>query len=181
MRGLIGFTQPFFPRGVRDVFLDRSDGDSPMAGLSITQLPSHRRSCGQMRPQISGKVLVACDTHRLLASALQLSDAASLGCCCASGQCGLAIRHAALAAPAGLLRGFGVIRVFRVDLVESPRAAHPASRFSRHVPLKPLFTTFKHWLLCHNRQLTAVDNRLVSLPYASTAKSIIKAAVLTYM
>ena len=27
--------------------------------FSITQLPSHRRSCGQIRPQISGMLLVA--------------------------------------------------------------------------------------------------------------------------
>ncbi len=36
---------------------------APMVTLSkpfsMTQLPSHRRSCGQMRPQISGKLLVA--------------------------------------------------------------------------------------------------------------------------
>ena len=30
--------------------------------FSITQLPSHRRSWGQMRPQISGKLLVAEET-----------------------------------------------------------------------------------------------------------------------
>jgi hypothetical protein len=30
--------------------------------FSMTQLPSHSRSCGQMRPQISGKVLVAAET-----------------------------------------------------------------------------------------------------------------------
>ena len=31
----------------------------PCPDCSMTQLPSHRRSCGQMRPQISGKVLVS--------------------------------------------------------------------------------------------------------------------------
>ena len=31
----------------------------PWPDCSMTQLPSHRRSCGQMRPQISGNVLVA--------------------------------------------------------------------------------------------------------------------------
>jgi hypothetical protein len=30
--------------------------------FSMTQLPSHSRSCGQMRPQISGKLLVADET-----------------------------------------------------------------------------------------------------------------------
>jgi hypothetical protein len=39
---------------------------APMVTLSkpfsMTQLPSHRRSCGQIRPQISGKVLVAAAT-----------------------------------------------------------------------------------------------------------------------
>ena len=39
---------------------------APMVTLSkpfsMTQLPSHSRSCGQMRPQISGKVLVAAAT-----------------------------------------------------------------------------------------------------------------------
>jgi len=31
----------------------------PWPDSSITQLPSHSRSCGQIRPQISGNVLVA--------------------------------------------------------------------------------------------------------------------------
>ena len=31
----------------------------PWPDCSMTQLPSQSRSCGQMRPQISGKVLVA--------------------------------------------------------------------------------------------------------------------------
>ena len=31
----------------------------PWPACSMTQLPSHSRSCGQIRPQISGKVLVA--------------------------------------------------------------------------------------------------------------------------
>ncbi len=31
----------------------------PWPDCSITQLPSHSRSCGQMRPQISGMLLVA--------------------------------------------------------------------------------------------------------------------------
>ena len=39
---------------------------APMVTLSkpfsMTQLPSQSRSCGQMRPQISGKVLVAAAT-----------------------------------------------------------------------------------------------------------------------
>ena len=30
----------------------------PWPACSMTQLPSHSRSCGQMRPQISGKLLV---------------------------------------------------------------------------------------------------------------------------
>ena len=32
---------------------------APWPENSITQLPSHSRSCGQMRPQISGMVEVA--------------------------------------------------------------------------------------------------------------------------
>ena len=31
----------------------------PCPACSMTQLPSQSRSCGQIRPQISGKVLVA--------------------------------------------------------------------------------------------------------------------------
>ncbi len=31
----------------------------PCPDCSMTQLPSHSRSCGQIRPQISGKVFVA--------------------------------------------------------------------------------------------------------------------------
>ena len=33
----------------------------PWPDCSMTQLPSHSRSCGQIRPQISGKVLVEAD------------------------------------------------------------------------------------------------------------------------
>ena len=35
---------------------------APWPENSITQLPSHKRSCGQMRPQISGMVEVAFDS-----------------------------------------------------------------------------------------------------------------------
>ena len=53
-----GFTQPC-SKAVS--VMKRST--APMVTLSkpfsMTQLPSHSRSCGQMRPQISGKVLVA--------------------------------------------------------------------------------------------------------------------------
>ena len=48
-----------FPGRIGDVLLDRPDGHRAMPDCSITQLPSHRRSCGQIRPQISGKVFVA--------------------------------------------------------------------------------------------------------------------------
>ena len=34
----------------------------PWPDCSMTQLPSHSRSCGQMRPQISGMALVACES-----------------------------------------------------------------------------------------------------------------------
>jgi len=33
----------------------------PWPACSMTQLPSQSRSCGQMRPQISGKLLVAAE------------------------------------------------------------------------------------------------------------------------
>ena len=35
---------------------------APWPDCSMTQLPSHSRSCGQIRPQISGMLLVAEDS-----------------------------------------------------------------------------------------------------------------------
>ena len=40
----------------------------PWPDCSITQLPSQSRSCGQMRPQISGRLLVADDTSNASSS-----------------------------------------------------------------------------------------------------------------
>ncbi len=58
MRGRIGRTQP-----ISNAVSVMNFSTAPMVTLSkpfsMTQLPSHRRSCGQIRPQISGKVLVA--------------------------------------------------------------------------------------------------------------------------
>ena len=51
--------------------------------FSMTQLPSHRRSCGQMRPQISGKVLVALETSYASSSrpsAVSFSQSGMLFC-----------------------------------------------------------------------------------------------------
>ena len=56
-----GFTQPFSQAvSVMKRSTDPMVTDSKP--FSITQLPSHRRSCGQMRPQISGMLLVAEDS-----------------------------------------------------------------------------------------------------------------------
>ena len=56
--GVIGFTQP-----ASKAWSVMKRSTAPMVTLSnpfsMTQLPSQRRSCGQMRPQISGKLLVA--------------------------------------------------------------------------------------------------------------------------
>ena len=59
----------------------------PCPDCSITQLPSHRRSCGQMRPQISGNVFVAWLTgHRLRATAPRAVRRSQSGMLLCSGQ-----------------------------------------------------------------------------------------------
>ena len=59
--GFSGLTQPF-----SQAVSVMNFSTAPMVTLpkpgSITQLPSHNRSCGQMRPQISGMALVADET-----------------------------------------------------------------------------------------------------------------------
>ena len=94
---------------------------APMVTLSkpfsMTQLPSHSRSCGQMRPQISGKVLVAeADLVGLLQPALggQLQPVRDV---VVQRAMHLAERHAALRAAAGLL-GRLLAGELAIDLVE---------------------------------------------------------------
>ena len=60
-RGWIGFTQPCC-QAVSAMNFSTEPMVTDSKPFSITQLPSHRRSCGQMRPQISGKLLVADDS-----------------------------------------------------------------------------------------------------------------------
>jgi hypothetical protein len=58
--GRIGFTQPSFQALS---VMKRSTEPMvtvPWPACSMTQLPSQRRSCGQMRPVNSGKLLAAC-------------------------------------------------------------------------------------------------------------------------
>ena len=89
----------------------------PCPACSITQLPSHSLSCGHMRPQISGNVFVAwlsSYASRKRPSAVNRSQS---GILLWSGQWGLAIRDAALRAPAGLDRRL-VRFVLSVDLAE---------------------------------------------------------------
>ena len=55
----------------------------PWPACSMTQLPSHSRSCGQIRPQISGKVLVAwlsSQASRSRPSAVSFSQSGMLLC-----------------------------------------------------------------------------------------------------
>ena len=58
-RGWIGFTQPSSNAVSVMYFSMAPIVTVPWPDCSITQEPSQSRSCGQMRPQISGKVLVA--------------------------------------------------------------------------------------------------------------------------
>ena len=57
-RGWIGFTQPRC-QAVSVMYFSTEPIVTDSKPFSMTQLPSQRRSCGQMRPQISGKLLVA--------------------------------------------------------------------------------------------------------------------------
>ena len=64
---------------------------APMVTLSnpfsITQLPSHNRSCGQMRPQISGNVLVALLTSYASSNRFSAVSFNQSGMLLLSGQC----------------------------------------------------------------------------------------------
>jgi hypothetical protein len=57
--GRIGLTQPSSQAVSVMYFSTAPMVTVPWPDCSMTQLPSQSRSCGQMRPQISGKVLVA--------------------------------------------------------------------------------------------------------------------------
>jgi hypothetical protein len=59
--GLGGLTQPIV-QAVSVMYFSTEPIVTDSKPFSMTQVPSHSRSCGQMRPQISGKVLVACAT-----------------------------------------------------------------------------------------------------------------------
>ena len=55
--GLTGFTQPC-SKAVSTIYFSTAPMVTDSKPFSITQLPSQRRSCGQIRPQISGMLLV---------------------------------------------------------------------------------------------------------------------------
>ena len=57
--GRIGSTQPSSQAVSLMYFSMAPMVTVPWPDCSMTQLPSHKRSCGQMRPQISGMVEVA--------------------------------------------------------------------------------------------------------------------------
>ena len=57
--GRIGSTQPCSQAVSLMYFSMAPMVTVPWPDCSMTQLPSHRRSCGQMRPQISGRALVS--------------------------------------------------------------------------------------------------------------------------
>ena len=89
----------------------------PKPDFSMTQLPSHSRSCGQMRPQISGKLLVAGgELVGLLEPALG-GELQPVGDVVVQRAMDLTERHAALRAARRLL-GRLLARVVGVDLVE---------------------------------------------------------------
>ncbi|MNP59973.1 hypothetical protein D3C76_1550160 [compost metagenome] len=59
VRGAMGWTQPSSQAVSVMYFSIAPMVTVPWPDCSMTQFPSQRRSCGQMRPQISGKVLVS--------------------------------------------------------------------------------------------------------------------------
>ena len=77
----------FVPCGIGDVFLDRADGHSAVTGLFNNTVAFAERSYGQMQPQISGKVFVACEVAPTSSSrpvAVRRSQSGMLLC---KGQC----------------------------------------------------------------------------------------------
>ncbi len=59
--GVGGLTQPS-AKAVSVMYFSTEPIVTDSKPFSMTQLPSHSRSCGQIRPQISGKLLVADET-----------------------------------------------------------------------------------------------------------------------
>ena len=59
--GFTGLTQPL-AKAVSVMYFSTAPIETDSNPFSMTQLPSQRRSCGQMRPQISGMLLVAEET-----------------------------------------------------------------------------------------------------------------------
>ncbi len=59
--GFGGFTQPFV-NAVSVMYFSTEPMVTESKPFSMTQLPSQRRSCGQMRPHTSGMLLVAAAT-----------------------------------------------------------------------------------------------------------------------
>ena len=93
----------------------------PWPDCSMTQLPSHSRSCGQMRPQISGMLLVA---ERQLVGLLEPPLGGQLqpvGDVVLQRAMDLAERHAALRAARGLRRRTRGAEL-GIDLAEVARA-----------------------------------------------------------
>ena len=77
----------------------------PWPDCSMTQLPSHSRSCGQMRPQISGMVEVALRQLIGLPQPPLGGQPQPVGDVVVQRAMGLAVGHAALRAAARLLLG----------------------------------------------------------------------------
>ncbi len=61
MRGSIGLIQPFC-HAVSVMYFSTEPMVTELKPFSMTQLPSQSRSCGQIRPQTSGMLLVAEET-----------------------------------------------------------------------------------------------------------------------
>jgi hypothetical protein len=59
--GFGGVTQPR-SQAVSVMYFSTAPIETDSKPFSMTQLPSQSRSCGQIRPQISGKLLVAEET-----------------------------------------------------------------------------------------------------------------------
>ena len=85
--GISGSTQPSSHAVSVMNFSTEPIVTAPWPVNSITQLPSHNRSCGQMRPQISGIVDVAFDNSYASRSRPSAVSRSQSGMWLCSGQC----------------------------------------------------------------------------------------------
>ena len=163
--GLDRLHPAIFPRGIGDVFLDRADGHSAVAGLfDHTVAFAQTVLRADAAADFGEGVCRLADLIGLLQTPFG-GQAQPVGNIVVQRAMGLAIGNAALATAAGLLLRF-LIRVFRINLfkVFTTQIRHP---FFGHIP--GYRCKLEHWLLCH---LGSLRLKHVAAPSYTGAKRL---------